>query len=182
MRPIPLLPAIPLIHTRQRQKRAHGVDILGCPTLREAVPEPVLDDFQGSGVIGELVVVPEAVEPDAVRPFPAGPAFGVDYTAVVEPEEELAGGVVDGDEVVDEGFDLGVDGGGENSFVGERHVGSWCTYCWGSGGGRLGELGLLVGMESDSQYDSYCDCDKFWRSGAEEGVWMVKGMRHMFGY
>ena len=44
--------------------------------------------------------MPEAVETDAVGPFPAVPAFGVDYPAVVELEEEFTGCVVDVDEVV----------------------------------------------------------------------------------
>jgi hypothetical protein len=58
-------------------------------------------------VARERVVVPEAVEADAVCPFPAVPAFGVDDAPVGKFEEEFAGGVVDVYEVVGEEVDFG---------------------------------------------------------------------------
>lgn len=100
------------IHIRQRKKHSHGIDIFRCAPRSEASREPVLDDSEVGGVVGERVVLPDAVEADAVGPFPVVPAFGVDYAAVGEGEEEGAGVVADGDEGGDEVVDGGVDCGG----------------------------------------------------------------------
>ena len=47
-----------------------------------------------------------------MRPLPVVPALGVDDAAVVEPQQEFAGGVLDLDEIADQQLDVAVDVGG----------------------------------------------------------------------
>lgn len=56
------------------------------------------------------MILPYAVQPNAVRPFPAVPAFGVDNSAIVEVEEKLAGIILDIDKMVDQTLNRIVDG------------------------------------------------------------------------
>ncbi|KAI6762167.1 hypothetical protein HG531_002720 [Fusarium graminearum] len=88
---------------------SHGVYVFALVAFFEAGAEPVLDDLEVFGFAGHLVVLPDAVETDAVGPFPVVPAFCVDDLAVGEGHEEFAGCVFDVDEFVDELLDLGVD-------------------------------------------------------------------------
>jgi hypothetical protein len=90
----------------EREEGGHGVDVFGGAEA-ELPREPCRHDAERLGVAGQRVVVPEAVEADAVRPFPAVPAFGVDDAPVGEFEQEFAGGVIDVDKVVCEEVDFG---------------------------------------------------------------------------
>lgn len=98
-----------LVQVRQRQKRRHGVDVLGRAAGGKAVAEPGFAHLESGLVVREGVVFVQTVEPDAVGPFPVVPAFGVDYTSVGQGHEELARVVGDGDEVMNEKLDLMVD-------------------------------------------------------------------------
>ena len=69
-------------------------------------------DLAAARVAGLLVVLPDAVQADAVGPLPVVPALGVDDAAVVQAQQELAGAVLDLDQIADQQLDLRVDGGG----------------------------------------------------------------------
>jgi hypothetical protein len=51
-------------------------------------------------VAGLLVILPDTVQTDAVRPLPARPAFGVDHAPVVQPQQKLARFVVNIDQIM----------------------------------------------------------------------------------
>lgn len=84
-----------LVDAGEGEEDGHGVDVLGGAAGLEARGEPVLDDGEVAGIAGEGVVLPDAVEADAVGPFPVVPAFGVYDTAIWEVQEEFAGCVLD---------------------------------------------------------------------------------------
>ena len=73
--------------------------------------EPILDNLQEVRRAGHFVVLPDAIEADSMRPFPAMPGLGVDDAAIGEGEEELTGFVLDVDEVGDEKVNFGSDSG-----------------------------------------------------------------------
>jgi hypothetical protein len=56
-----------------------------------------------------LVLLPQAVQAHAVGPLPVVPALGVDHPAIVQAKQELAGLVLDVDQVADQQGDLGLD-------------------------------------------------------------------------
>ena len=82
----------------QGEERGHRVDVLrGALGLPRG--EPGVDDVPHRLVTGLVVVLPDPVQTDAVGPFPPRPALGVDDPTVVQAEQELAGGVLDRDQV-----------------------------------------------------------------------------------
>ncbi|KAL5866535.1 hypothetical protein ACKVWC_011605 [Pyricularia oryzae] len=99
----------------QSQEDGHGVDVFRGAAGGEPVAEPVLDDLETRLISGELVVLPYAVQTDAVRPLPVVPALGIDYAAVLEFEQEFSGRVLDVDHAIDQKPDLGMDVGGLNA-------------------------------------------------------------------
>ncbi len=97
--------AILLVEIRERQERRHGVDVLGRRAGGEPIAEPVLDDLQTTRIAGELEILLDAVQPDAVRPFPIVPALGVDDAAVVELQQEFAGSIFQIDQIGNQQLD-----------------------------------------------------------------------------
>lgn len=76
------------VEVREGQEGGHCVDVFG-GAFEEAVVEPGVHDVEGGRGACLLVVLEEAVEADAVRPFPVVPAFGVDDAAIGEFEKEV---------------------------------------------------------------------------------------------
>ena len=68
----------------QGQKRGHSIDVFGRCSLGEAVGKPAIDDITHLDIAGLLVILIDAVQPNAVGPLPAGPAFGIDHAPVIQ--------------------------------------------------------------------------------------------------
>ena len=68
----------------QGQKRGHSIDVFGRCPLGEAVGKPAIDDITHLDIAGLLVILIDAVQPNAVGPLPAGPAFGIDHAPVIQ--------------------------------------------------------------------------------------------------
>jgi hypothetical protein len=94
----------------QRDERSHRVDVLGRRALGEAILEPLLDHGERRLVAGLLEQAPQAEQADAVGPFPACPALGVDDASVFQVKQELARLVLDVQQIVDQLGDRGGDG------------------------------------------------------------------------
>jgi hypothetical protein len=93
------------VQAGQRQERRDGVDVLGRRALLQPVGEPAGDDLERPGVSRDLPVLQQAIKTDAVGPFPAGPALGVDDASIVQPQQEFARGVGDADKVLGQPVD-----------------------------------------------------------------------------
>ena len=88
------------VAVRQRQERRHGIYVFGGCPFRKTVRKPAVDNVAHSVVAGLAVVLPDTVQPDAVRPLPPCPAFGIYDAPVVQPQQKFTRFVVDIDQVM----------------------------------------------------------------------------------
>lgn len=110
-----------LVNASKREEDGHRVDILRGAASGEPVAEPILYDLEAFGILRQLVVLPDSVQANTVGPLPVAPAFGIDYSAVFELEEELASLVFDVGEVIDQELDCFVHVRGRNVMLDGRH-------------------------------------------------------------